>query len=60
MIESSKKATGKNIHFKIAPRRIGDLASVYCNPSKAKHILDWESKTTLEESLKNSWKFYNK
>ncbi|MDD3144493.1 MAG: UDP-glucose 4-epimerase GalE [Candidatus Gracilibacteria bacterium] len=59
MIEASRKATGKDITFKIAPRRAGDLASVYCNPSKAKHILDWTAKTSLEDSLKNSWKFYN-
>lgn len=59
MIEASRKATWKDITFKIAPRRAGDLASVYCNPSKAKHILDWTAKTSLEDSLKNSWKFYN-
>ncbi|NVP18031.1 UDP-glucose 4-epimerase GalE [Candidatus Gracilibacteria bacterium] len=60
MIEASKKATGKDIPFKIAPRRNGDIASVYCNPNKAKNILDWSAKTPLEDSLKNAWKFYNK
>lgn len=60
MIEASKKATWKDIPFKIAPRRNWDLASVYCNPNKAKNILDWHAKTSLEDSLKNAWKFYNK
>lgn len=60
MIQASKEATWKNIPFKIAPRRNWDLASVYCNPNKAKNILDWESKTSLDNSLKNAWKFYNK
>ncbi len=59
MIEASNKVTWKQIAFKVAPRRVGDLASVYCNPSKAKTILDWESKTTIQDSLKNAWKFYN-
>lgn len=60
MIQASKEATWKDIPFKIAPRRNWDLASVYCNPNKAKNILDWESKTSLDNSLKNAWKFYNK
>jgi len=60
MIQESKKATWKDIPFKIAPRRNGDLASVYCNPSKAKNILEWTAKTSLQDSLKNAWKFYNK
>jgi len=40
----------KKIPYKIVDRRPGDLASVYCNPEKAK--------ISLKESLKNSWKFY--
>ncbi|MDD3793700.1 MAG: UDP-glucose 4-epimerase GalE [Candidatus Gracilibacteria bacterium] len=60
MIQESKNATGKDIPFKIAPRRNGDLASVYCNPSKSKNILEWTAKTSLQDSLKNAWKFYNK
>jgi UDP-glucose 4-epimerase len=36
------------------------LAEVYCNPEKANKELGWKAKTSLEESIKNSWKFYNK
>ncbi|MDD3645915.1 MAG: UDP-glucose 4-epimerase GalE [Candidatus Gracilibacteria bacterium] len=60
MVEAAKKVTGKDITYEIAPRREGDLGEVYCNPSKAKSILDWEATTSLEDSLRNSWKFYNK
>jgi UDP-glucose 4-epimerase len=60
MIELSKNITWKNIKYKIEWRRSWDLAEVYCNPSKAMKELWWESKTSLEESIKNSWKFYNK
>lgn len=59
IIETARKVTLKDIPFKIAPRRAGDIWEFYCNPSKAKNILDWESKTSIEESLKNAWKFYN-
>lgn len=59
IIETARKVTLKDIPFKIASRRSGDIWEFYCDPIKAKNILDWESKTSIEESLKNAWKFYN-
>ena len=60
IIESSKQITWKNIPYKIGERRKWDIWEVYCNPEKAKKELWFEAKITLEESLENSWKFYNK
>ena len=60
MVEVARKVTWKEIPYEIVDRRPWDLAEVYCNPSKAKRELNWESKTSLEDSLKNSLKFYNK
>jgi UDP-glucose 4-epimerase len=60
MIKKSEKITWNKINYEIVSRRDWDLAEVYCNPSKAKKELDWEVKTSLEDSLRNSWKFYNK
>ena len=60
MVEVDRKVTWKEIPYEIVDRRAWDLALVYCNPEKAKKELNWESKTSLEDSLKNSWKFYNK
>ena len=60
MVEVAKRVTWRQIPYEIVDRRPWDLAEVYCNPEKAKKELNWESKTSLEDSLKNSWKFYNK
>jgi len=60
MVRIAEKVTWKKISYKIAPRREWDLANVYCDPSKWKKELDWKATTSLEESLKNAWKFYNK
>jgi len=60
MVRTSKKITWKDIKFEIVDRREGDLASVYCDASKALNVLWWKAKTSLETSLKNSWEFYNK
>jgi len=60
MIKKSEEVTNKKINYEIVERREGDLSQVFCNPSKAKNILEWQAKTSLEDSLKNSWRFYNK
>lgn len=59
MINLVIKVIWKNIPYKIVNRRIWDLEKVYCNPEKALKILNWKTKTNLEESIKNMYKFYN-
>jgi len=60
MVKIAEKVTWKNIKYKIEWRRSWDLAEVYCNPSKALKELWWKSETSLEDSISNSWRFYNK
>lgn len=60
MIDLFQHVTGQIIPYVITDRREGDLWEVYCNPEKAKKELWWEAHIPIEESLKNSWKFYNK
>ena len=36
MVKAFEKATGKEVPYKIAPRRSGDIATCYANPKKAK------------------------
>jgi len=59
MIKIAEKITWQKIPYKIAAKRQWDLANVYCNPQKAEKELNWKATTSLEESLKNAWKFYN-
>ena len=41
--------SGQKIPYKLVPRRAGNIATCYSNPQKAKEILGWEPKCTLEE-----------
>ena len=60
MIKETEKVIWKKINYKIVERREWDLAEVYCNPEKAFKELWWKAKISLDESLENSWRFYNK
>jgi UDP-glucose 4-epimerase len=60
MINKTEKISWKKINYKILDRRNWDLWEVFCDASKAEIELWWKAKVSLENSLKNSWKFINK
>ena len=43
------------VPYVIAPRRPGDIAENYADPSKAKRELDWEAKRGIEDMCRDSW-----
>ena len=57
VVEAFKSASKVDIPYKIVPRRAGDIAKCYANPSFAKEILGWVAKRTLEEMCEDSWRW---
>ena len=57
VIEAFGKACGKKIPYEIKPRRAGDIATCYCDPSKAKRELGWEAEYGIDEMCADSWKW---
>lgn len=57
IVKAFNKAYGKELPYKIAPRRPGDLAVCYSDPSKAKEVLGWEAKRGIEEMCEDSWRW---
>ena len=41
----------------IAPRRPGDIASCYSDPTKALKELGWSAEKNLDDMCKDSWNF---
>ena len=57
MVKGMEKACGKPIPYAIAPRRPGDLASVFCDPVKARDELGWSAKLGIEDMCADAWKW---
>ena len=55
VINAFSKACGKEIPYVIDPRRPGDIAECWCDPSKAKRELGWEAQYGIEEMCAHSW-----
>lgn len=57
MVKAFEKATGKDVPYKIAPRRSGDIATCFADPKKAREELGWEATRTLEDMCRDSWNY---
>ena len=55
IIQAFEKTTGEKVQYELKPRRSGDITAVYAAIGKSKDILGWQSKRSLEESLKDAW-----
>ncbi|KAL6991875.1 UDP-arabinose 4-epimerase 1 [Sarracenia purpurea var. burkii] len=57
-VEACKKATGVNIKVEFLPRRPGDYAEVFSDPTKIRSELNWSARyTDLQESLEIAWRW---
>lgn len=57
MVKAFEKASGKNIPFKVAKRRLGDIASCYADPSLAWNALSWRAQRSLDEMCRDAWRW---
>lgn len=55
VVKAYSKACGREIPYEIKPRRAGDIATCYSDPSKAKQELGWEAKYGIEEMCRDSY-----
>jgi UDP-glucose 4-epimerase len=55
MVHAFEKVTGQKVPYKITPRRPGDVATVFCDPSLAERELGWKAELTLEDMCRDTW-----
>ncbi|XP_076017878.1 UDP-glucose 4-epimerase isoform X2 [Genypterus blacodes] len=57
MVKAMEKASGREITYKVAPRREGDIASCYADPSLAEKELGWKAGFDLERMCEDLWRW---
>ncbi len=55
LVTAFKRITGRNIPYKIVPRRAGDIAACYADPSKALKELGWKAMSGINEIVRDAW-----
>ena len=61
IVKAYQEATGIEIKYVIDPRRPGDIAACYADPTKAREILGWEAEYGIFEMCRdsNNWQQKN-
>ena len=60
VVHAFEKASGREIPYQIKPRRAGDIATCYCDASKAKRELGWSAQKGILEMCEDSWRWQSK
>ncbi len=57
MIKAFGLACGRELPYRIAARRPGDVAACYADPSLAAEVLGWRAERTIEQMCADSWRW---
>ena len=57
LVNGMTKATGSPVPYEMSPRRPGDVATVYADPSTARDLLGWEAKLGVKEMCDDTWRW---
>ncbi|HEZ0790933.1 TPA: UDP-glucose 4-epimerase GalE [Neisseria meningitidis] len=60
IIRAFEAASGLNIPYQIQPRRAGDLACSFADPSHTKQETGWETKRSLAQMMEDSWRWVSR
>ena len=55
MVKTFERVNGVPIPYEIAPRRAGDLATVYSSPDRSAELLGWKAEYGLEDMGRDTW-----
>jgi UDP-glucose 4-epimerase len=57
MVSAFEKASGRSVPCQLDPRRPGDVAICYADPSKARRLLNWQASRDLETMCQDTWRW---
>ena len=60
VVNAFKRATGRSIAHRIAPRRAGDAPAVYNDPHLAEQELGWKANLGIDDMCRDAWNWQQK
>ena len=57
IINAFSKACGKDLPYKLEPRRPGDISECYADPKKAREELGWVAERGISEMCQDTWRW---
>lgn len=60
MVHAFSRACGRDIPYRIAPRRSGDIAACYADATKAKEVLGWSARLGIDDMCRSAWNWQSR
>jgi UDP-glucose 4-epimerase len=57
VVKAFERASGRQVPYKVVPRRPGDLPSYYADATLAKTLLGWQARRGLDQMCADSWRW---
>ena len=57
LVKAFERVNGVSVPYVISPRRPGDVDACYADPTKAKKVLGWQARRSLEDMCRDSWRW---
>jgi len=57
VVRAFERASGRPVPYEFAPRRAGDVAACYADPTRAQQLLAWRTRRDLDVMCADSWRW---
>lgn len=60
LVHAFEAATGRAVPYQVTPRRAGDIAECWAEPSLAAKLLHWRAERSIEQACADGWRWQQK
>jgi UDP-glucose 4-epimerase len=57
VVRAYAQASGRDVAYRVGPRRPGDVAACYADPTRASQLLGWRAALDLDRMCADSWRW---
>jgi UDP-glucose 4-epimerase len=57
VVQAYARASGREVPYRVVPRRPGDVAACYADPTRAHELLGWRARLDLDRMCADSWRW---
>jgi UDP-glucose 4-epimerase len=57
MVQAFAAASGRPVPYQVGPRRPGDVAQCYADPTRAERELGWKAERAIDQMCRDAWRY---